>query len=63
MIDTTAISFLRETLKIEDAGLMEFFEDLRILQRSGTTTRDDVETLYKHIELNIGIQQSKFRQV
>lgn len=60
-MDPRAISFLRQTLKIEDASLMDYIEDLRILQSGGRADHTEVETLYRQVETSLEGQQGALR--
>jgi hypothetical protein len=48
-IDT--ISFLQTALEIKDASIEDYISDLDILRNRGNFDRNDVEILYKQIEL------------
>lgn len=51
--DVSAISFLQYKLGIEDAGLMDYVEELRIFKRNGESDLDHIKRLYRNIELHI----------
>lgn len=61
MTEPLAITFLRTNLNINDAGLMDFVEDVRLLKRRGTCDRDEIENLYRHIEFNVDRHQNNLR--
>lgn len=46
-----AASFLQDMLSIKAAGIDDYIEDLEIMSTSGSCTKDEVATVYKHIEL------------
>jgi hypothetical protein len=51
--EASAISLLQNTLGIRNASLADFIEDLRILRGRGEDNPEDIEILYKSIELSI----------
>jgi len=61
MTDANALSFLRQTLKIEDAGLLDYVEDLRILARAGSVDSTEVETLYRKTEVLMEGQRNRLK--
>ncbi|KAF4630462.1 hypothetical protein G7Y89_g7676 [Cudoniella acicularis] len=58
-----AIAFLRTNLNIKSAGLMDFVEDVRILNRGGACDRNEIENLYRRIEFNVDRRQSELRTI
>ena len=61
LTEASAISLLQNTLGIRNAGLADFIEDLRILRDRGADNKEDIEVLYKSIELSIVGHESEVR--